>query len=99
MLVIAGTIPIDPEKKEGALAAMQAMSEASEAEDGCISYRFYINPWDDSQILIFEEWETEAALQAHFEMPHMATFRQEIPKYVTGQMQIKRYNVSKVGDL
>jgi quinol monooxygenase YgiN len=99
MIVICGTVPIDVTKKEAALAAMKKMSEASEAEEGCLSYRFYVNPWDVSQVLIFEEWEDDAALQAHFQTPHMAEFNQQIPKYVTGEMAIKRYEVSEVSDL
>lgn len=99
MIVIAGTVPINPDKKADALAAMRAMSEASQAEEGCISYRFFMNPWDESEVLIFEEWADEAALKAHFATPHMATFNEQIPQYVTGEMSIKRYDVASVSDL
>lgn len=99
MIVIAGTVPINPDKKADALAVMRTMSDASQAEDGCISYRFFMNPWDESEVLIFEEWEDAAALAAHFEAPHMATFREQIPQFVTGEMSLKRYEVASVSDL
>ena len=99
MIIIAGTVPIDPAKKAGALEAMKTMQAASEAEPGCIRYRFYLDPWDESQVLIFEEWKDEQSLQLHFQTPHMATFNEAIPEYVTGAMQIKRYEVSSVSDV
>lgn len=98
MIIIAGTVPIDPTKKADALKLMKAMYEASEREQGCISYRFYLNPWDESQVMVFEEWESAEALEAHFRAEHMEAFRKQLPNYVTGPMQIKRYEVSSVAD-
>lgn len=99
MIIIAGTVPIDPARKADALAAMQAMQAATQAETGCIHYHFYTNPWDDAEIHIFEVWQDEDCLQAHFRSAHMDTFNQQIPSYVTGPMRLKRYEVSSVSDL
>lgn len=99
MIVVAGTIQIDASKKEGTLAVMKTMQDATQQEDGCITYQFYLNPWDESEVHIFEEWETDEALQAHGQTEHMAAFRAELPNYVTGGRGIKRYVVSEVSDL
>lgn len=99
MIVVAGTIKIDPTKKDDALAIMQMMQEATNQEVDCITYQFYMNPWDDAQVFIFEEWESDEALQAHFKTEHMAAFRAELPNYVAGTGVIKRYVVDEVSDL
>ena len=99
MIVIAGTVKIDTTKHEDAKIAMKAMMDATVQEDGCITYQFLFNPWDDSEVYIFEEWESAEALDAHFQTPHMATFREALPNFVTSSFDIKRYEVSEVSKL
>ena len=99
MIVISGTVAINPEKREEAVAAALEMSAASEAEDGCITYRLYADLEDPNLFRIFEVWEREDALAAHFETPHMAVFRKKLPDLVAGAMDVKRYDVEKVSDL
>lgn len=96
MIVIAGRIEIDPADRENALTAAKAMSTASETEAGCISYRFYGGLDDPGVFFIFEEWENEAALTAHFQTPHMATFNQTLESITIKSMDIQRYDVSSV---
>lgn len=99
MLIVAGQVQIKPEMREEAVQAALTMAKATQAEDGCIAYRFY-SPLDDpNTFFIFEQWESEAALQAHFQTPHMATFREVLPRVLAGEMAIKRYDVSNVTDL
>lgn len=41
MIVVAGTIKINPERKAEAIEAALAMAQATEAESGCLRYQFY----------------------------------------------------------
>lgn len=99
MIVIAGNAPIDPSKREQAKIAMKTMMDATLQEDGCITYQFLFNPWNDAEVRIFEEWETQDALDAHFQTDHMAEFRKALPSFLTGKFAIKRYVVSEVTDI
>ncbi|MEM7114965.1 MAG: putative quinol monooxygenase [Chloroflexota bacterium] len=99
MIVIAGQIPIRGDKREEAIAAALEMAAATQQEEGCISYDFHASLADPNIIFIFEEWESDAALQAHFQTPHMAEFRKKLPNIVAGPGQLKRYEVSSVGSL
>lgn len=99
MIVISGTVAINPALREKAVEVVLAMSKASEAEDGCITYRFYADLEDPNLFRLFEVWEREDALAAHFETAHMATFRKELPELVAGPMDMKRYDVEKMSDL
>jgi len=99
MIIVAGEVLIRPEKREEAISAALAMAQATEAEPGCLSYRFYTDVADPNRILIFEQWETAEALAAHFQTSHMALFQKQIPQFVAEPPSIKRYEVAKVLDI
>jgi quinol monooxygenase YgiN len=99
MIVVAGKVPVKPEARAAAVAAAERMAQATRAEPGCISYGFFADVSDPNTILIFEEWEEEAALTRHFATPHMAAFAAEIPRFVAGPAAIKRYVVESVSSM
>ena len=41
------------------------------AEAGCINYDLHASPEDPAKFLFHENWTSEAALEAHFETPHI----------------------------
>jgi len=46
-----------------------------------------------------EHWESQEALDRHFETDHMAAFRKIIPEFAAGEFELKRYKVSSVADI
>jgi quinol monooxygenase YgiN len=96
MIIIAGTAQVRPEKREAAVAAALKMAQATQAENGCLAYNFYADLEAATTFFVFEVWENEAALTQHFETPHMAEFRQQLPDLLAGEMDIKRYDVEAV---
>lgn len=99
MIVITAKVTLRPEAEELAIAAVETMTTATLAEPGCISYRFYRDLLEPTQIFVFEEWESEAALAEHFAAPHMAEFRQHVPHFVASDIQIQCYEISAVKPL
>lgn len=93
MIVIAGTIQVRPERREEAVRAALAMAEATRRESGCVSYAFYGDLLDPGMFFVFEEWESDAALVAHFQTEHMARFQQQAAALLAGAPAIKRYVV------
>ena len=75
MIVIEGTVRIDPERLEEARPAMEAMVTASRAEAGCIDYVYAIDLMDAGLVRVSERWESREALKAHFQTDHMARWR------------------------
>ena len=96
MLIVAGRIQIRPERRAAAVAAAVKMAQATEREAGCRSYRFSSDLDDPNLFFLFEEWEDEAALTAHFQTPHMAEFNAVVPQFVAGPPSIHRYEVGAV---
>jgi len=78
MLIVTGIIEIDPEHITTARAAAEKMMEATRREPGCLTYEFSQTIEAPHRFRVYEEWESEAALLAHFETPHMAAFREAL---------------------
>ena len=99
MLVIAGSIAIDPAKHDEAVRAATEMMAETHKEAGCISYTFSGDLTDPGGFRIFEEWESQEALDAHFKAPHMAAFQAAIGKLGVREMKVQRYEIASVAPL
>lgn len=94
MLIVAGTITFDPAETDAARAAASRMMAATMEEPGCRDYVFSIDVSDPAGMRIFEVWDSEEDLQAHFRMPHMAEFRAAIADLGISGRDIVKYQVS-----
>lgn len=99
MIVISGSLTIKPEHRDEFVAAAVAMGEASRAEDGCGDYVFTADLADANTIRVFEQWESDEALKAHFAMPHFKAFGKQLAGWVASQGSFTRYEVASSGDL
>ena len=90
MIVVTGLIEVGAGSVEGLVEAARTMAAATREEAGCVSYAFYQDIDAPTRFRIFEEWESEAALAAHFKAPHMAAFNQAV-----GGAEIKSINIVK----
>lgn len=91
MIIITGTIEMHPEDAWAASGAALKMMEASEQEDGCITYRVYTDIMVPRRFRIYEEWRDEASLAAHFNTPHMAEFQSKISTLRVLDRKLKKF--------
>lgn len=75
MIVIQGHLDIGPADRDAVVPLMIAVHDASQAEEGCLTYRFAEELGRPGRFWLIEAWESEEALAAHFATAHMATFR------------------------
>ncbi|HEX8051413.1 MAG TPA: putative quinol monooxygenase [Thermoleophilaceae bacterium] len=99
MIVVSARARVKPEAREKAMEAARNMREASRAEPGCQEYNFWFAFDDENELLVFEVWDDQAALDAHFATPHLAEFAQAIPTFVDGMPTITRYVVESAGPM
>ena len=99
MLVIAGTITIDPAKLEEAKQAAAIMMAETHKEPGNIQYVFSGNFSDAGVVHLFEEWESQEALDFHFKTPHMAEFQKKMGSFGLKSMSVEKYEVASKGPL
>ena len=90
MILIAGTIDVNPEKRDAAIEAGRLHMEATRAQEGCMDYVWCADPLVEGRIYVFERWSGEAALSAHFAGPHYLAMRETI-----GAHEIRGIDVSK----
>lgn len=74
MIVVSGTIELDPSNHDDAAAKMQKLAAATNEEAGCVSYEFFADLSGKGRFRVFEEWQDQAAIDAHFQEPHMQEF-------------------------
>ena len=83
-LIIAGTVRVRPEVLADFRPHMRAMLDASRAEDVL----------DPGLIRVFEAWRDQAALDAHFKTPHMATWRSHWPAFGVSDRRLFAYEIA-----
>lgn len=76
MIIIAGTIDLDASKREACLEASKPLQQATrDHEPGCRAYCFAADPCVEGRIQVYELWDDEASLAAHFTHPNYLNMR------------------------
>jgi quinol monooxygenase YgiN len=94
MLIIAGVIHLDPSKQAQLEAAFDRVRQATLTEAGCLEYQTYLDRQQPGTVFIFERWESETALEAHFQSTHLAEFRAVMGSVGITKTDIKKYEVT-----
>lgn len=85
MIHLIATLTIQPGSLEKVVAAAQPCIDATREEEGCISYDLLVDVTDNTRVKFVECWETRAALDAHFETPHLQAWREAGGQYFTSR--------------
>ena len=96
MIVVTGVVEIDAEHVWPATTAAGKMIEATQDEEGWITYSFYVDITDQRKFRIYEEWACEEALAAHMKTPHMAEFQKALSEFRILDRTIDKYHVNVV---
>lgn len=99
MIVVAGYARSRPEARQEARAAMVEVAEATRQEAGCIDYRFFNDLVDPDLFFIFEQWESDAALEAHLRTAHVAAFFAKVPGFVAEPPRVDKYVAEPAGSV
>lgn len=99
VLIIAGTIQIEAQYREQAISAMSTMMAATREEVGCRAYTFSQDLNEETLFHLYEEWESQEHLDAHFQAPHMAEFQAVIADLGERTVDISRFVVTSSGPL
>ncbi len=94
MIIVAGTVRIQPGQLEAARAIMEDVITASRREEGCISYTYSVDVLDPHVVHVFEEWRDQAALEAHFATAHLMRWRAQWASFGISDRKLKRYEIA-----
>jgi len=65
MVIVAGTLEVDPDQRETFLAGRIDAMRTSRAEPGCLEYTLSADPTDPRRVMLFERWARREDLDAH----------------------------------
>jgi quinol monooxygenase YgiN len=75
-----------------ALALARALVVETVKEQGCISYELCQSTEKDTHVAFIEEWESQAALDAHFKTPHFVDLVPKIQALTERDLVINTFN-------
>ena len=78
MIVLLGSVVIQPGRVEEALTLSQAHVLRSRSEPGCIAHAVYLDPENPQRLVFVERWADQAALQVHFALAASRQFAQAL---------------------
>lgn len=99
MIVIQGTLPIRPEKREAVAAAAAKMRAATIVEEGCVAYRFGWAIDDPNVMMVAEQWSSAETLAAHSKSDHLAAFGKAVADGIGGAPEVTKFEIASAGPL
>ena len=92
-------IQLSAESAPAYAEAAKAVVAATRQEDGCEWYGIASDVTDPCVVWISEQWASQTHLDAHLKTPHVAAFLEACAALEILDMEVRRYEVSSVGDL
>lgn len=83
MIVVAARLDFADQKTRDEVAAVSAPIQKATRDDepGCHAYCFAADPCESTRIQVYELWEDEASLAAHFTHPNYLAMRDLLMGY------------------
>ena len=92
MIVLIGKALIQPGKRDEFLAMISESAVVSRQEPGNVSYGWFESTETENLFMVVEEWESEAAMGAHFTGDRGKTFVQALLTFIAEPPQLYRYD-------
>jgi len=82
-----------PNKIEETKALLLSVLAPTRKETGCIRYELHQNNANPQDLTFIEEWDNDAALDAHLQTPHITAALVKVPSLLAGAPDIRRYTL------
>tara|TARA_R110002126_G_scaffold67646_12_gene171256 strand:- start:1357 stop:1656 length:300 start_codon:yes stop_codon:yes gene_type:complete len=99
MIIVAGTLQIEKADAKLSKPHILEVMRKTAKEKGCIVYRFSKDLQTDGLFQIYEEWETEADLDAHSKSSHIAAFLDALSKINIISRDLKKFEAANIRPL
>jgi quinol monooxygenase YgiN len=74
VLIVVGRVTVRPDAVDRALEVSLEHVHRSRTEPGCLFHSVHRGVEDPNTLFFFEQWESDAALTAHFAVPESLAF-------------------------
>ena len=80
LLTVIAHMRAAPGKRDELRAALEALVEPTSKEQGYVNYDLHQSIEDPDRFFFYENWESDADLDAHLDAPHLRDFAARIPE-------------------
>ena len=80
LLTVVAYMRAAPGKRDELRAALEALVEPTSREKGYVNNDLHQSIGDPDQFFFYENWESDADLDAHLDAPHLRDFAARIPE-------------------
>jgi len=91
MIIVSGIMTFRPEAHDRVVEGARTLMAETRKEAGCRRYEFWADLDEPGKFRVFEEWESQDALTAHFAEPHFAAFGAGLEEGDMVGMDVNRY--------
>jgi quinol monooxygenase YgiN len=93
MIVVAGTIDLDPTHRDGALRAAEPFITDALKQKGCLQYSWTADLLTPGRIYVFEEWKSQEDFAAHLSGSHYRDMLSHLQQFGITNAVTKKYRV------
>jgi len=93
MILIAGTVDLDPDQRDAALAATCELMAETRTQHGCLDYVWAPDSAVPGRIYVFERWRDRDALAAHFEGPYYRKMLAAMSSHGIRGVDVSKYRI------
>ena len=95
--IIYAEIDLQPERRDELLNAVAPLLQKIRAQTGCIKYDWNADSSDDGRVNVYEEWENEAALAAHFTGDNYKAMGSKIQEHGILGAKARKFSINQEG--
>lgn len=88
-VTIIGTVTAKSDTRVELQALLTAQVAPTRAEPGCINYEFHVDAADPCCFVFYENWHTQADLDAHLDMPHLKPLFSQLDRLLAKPVNIR----------
>jgi len=97
--IIYAEIDIQDEKRAALLEALIPLIDKVRAQTGCVSYDWNMDSSNEGRINVYEEWEDEAALTAHFAGDNFKAMGAKISEHGILGAKARKFSINQEGSV
>ena len=97
MIVIRVVLKVKPEHLQDFRKLAAVEGAAGRVREGCAEYAFFEDVGDSGRVLLYEEWESDAAFDAYKASPEFADNGKRIFPLLEGKPSSAYYRADKFG--
>lgn len=98
MIIVAGALRVPQDRVEELMPIAKETLAASRAEPGCITYTYAFDVEEPGLLRVFEQWDSQADLEAHLKREHMKPWRLKLAAVGAADRDIRFYEAVDGGE-